>query len=66
MQLFVLYVRLVQSICLFYNYFYQLLFTITFTCTIKPANIGHCEERTPPNGRYFCLEWQVSTENTYK
>ena len=35
-------------------------------CTVKPVIIGHAEDRTPPNSRYFCLEQQVSTENTYK
>ena len=46
--------------------FHILTLQLLLLCTIKPANIGHAEERTPPNSRYFCLEWQVSTENTYK
>ena len=46
--------------------FHILILQLLLSCTIKPVNIGHAEDRTPPNSRYFCLERQVSTENTYK
>ena len=46
--------------------FHVLILQLLLLCTVKPVNIGHAENRTPPNSRYFCLEWQVSTENTYK
>ena len=46
--------------------FHVLILQLLLLCTVKPVNIGHAENRTPPNSRYFCLERQVSTENTYK
>ena len=46
--------------------FHIFILQLFLFCTVKPVNIGHAENRTPPNSRYFCLERQVSTENTYK
>ena len=46
--------------------FHILILQLLFLCTVKHVNIGHAEDRTPANSRYFCLERQVSTENTYK
>ena len=37
--------------------FHILILQLLLLCTTKPANIGHAEERTPPNSRYFSLEW---------
>ena len=42
-----------------------LILQLFLLCTVKPVHIGHAEDRTPPNRRYFCLEQKVSTENTY-
>ena len=43
-----------------------LILQLLVLCTVKPVNIGHAENRTPPNSTYFCLERQVFRENTYK
>ena len=56
---------IVRAICKA-SLFHLLILKLLLLCTVKPAKLGHAEERTPPNSRYFCLEWQVSTENTYK
>ena len=46
--------------------FHILILQLLLLCTVKPVNIGHAEDWTPPNSRYFCFERQVSTENTDK
>ena len=46
--------------------FHVLILQLLLLCTVKPVNMEHAENRTPPNSRYFCLERQVYTENTYK
>ena len=46
--------------------FHILILQLLLLCTVKPVNIGHAEDRTPTNGRYFYLERQASTGNTYK
>ena len=46
--------------------FHVLILHLLLLSTVKPVNIEHAENRTPPNSRYFCLERQFSTENTYK
>ena len=46
--------------------FHILILQLLLLCAVKPVNTGHAENRTHPNSRYFCLERQVSTENTYK
>ena len=48
------------------NLFHILILQLLLLCTVKPVNIGHAEDWTPLNRRYFCLEQQVSTENNYK
>ena len=45
--------------------FHILILQLLLLCTVKPVHIGHAEDRTPPNRRYFCLEQQVSTENKF-
>ena len=45
--------------------FHMLILLLLLLCTVKPVNIGHAENRAPRNSRYFYLERQVSTKNTY-
>ena len=62
------FISLHAVVCAIYkaSLFHILILQLLLLCTVKPVNIGHAENRTPPNSRYFCLERQVSTENTYK
>ena len=46
--------------------FHIIILQLLVLFTVKPVNIGYAKDRTPPNSRYFCLKWQISTENTYK